>query len=106
MCVNDCVKITYFSIRRAFVRQSSSPTLEYHIPRRNCYNLSVPAPGFRSHGFGLLWDVGGAGYVWSSAIADINVRYLGFGYGGIGPQNSNSRGYGFQLRCLQEQECR
>ncbi len=28
---------------------------------------------------------------------------MGFSYGGIGPQGNNSRAYGFQLRCLQEE---
>ena len=69
---------------------------------------SVPAPGYRDagyyKGFGALRTVGYAGYIWSSTIPTGSgyAHYLHFNYGGIGPQNNNSRAYGFQLRCLQE----
>ena len=83
-------------------------------PHRNGPNLAeknpvfvcraAPAPGFRTYGDGTLYDVGGAGYIWSSTIpaGSGSAHYLYFGYGGVSPQNYVSRGYGFPLRCLQE----
>ncbi len=65
---------------------------------------SGPAPGYRHRDYGTLYDAGGAGYIWSSTIpaGSGSAHYLYFGYGGVSPQNYVSRGYGFQLRCLQE----
>jgi hypothetical protein len=62
------------------------------------------APGLRAYQYGTLYHVGYAGYIWSSTIpaGSGDARTLGFGYGGISPQSSNGRAYGFQLRCLQE----
>ncbi len=64
----------------------------------------TPAPGYRHRDYGTLYDAGGAGYIWSSTIpaGSGSAHYLYFGYGGVSPQNYVSRGYGFQLRCLQE----
>ncbi len=62
----------------------------------------APAPGVRGYGSGLLWDVGNYGYSWSSSVAGTHAHYLGFGPTWLGPQNSSNRGYGLQLRCLQE----
>ena len=74
----------------------------------HCKKTPPPAPGFRDagyfNGYGTLYGVGYAGYIWSSTIptGSGNAHYLSFGYGGINPQGNNYRGYGFPLRCLQE----
>ncbi len=68
-------------------------------------------PVFRDSGYrnatggsGKLYNVGNAGYVWSSTIPTGSgyAHSLGFSYGGVGPQDSYYRAYGRQLRCLQE----
>ncbi len=61
------------------------------------------APGLRAYQYGTLYNVGNAGYIWSSTIptGSGNAHNLNFNYGGINPQNNNNRAYGFQLRCLQ-----
>ncbi len=62
---------------------------------------AAPAPGLRAYQYGTLYHVGGAGFIWSSAIpaGSGNARTLGFGYGGIRPQHYNNRAYGLPLRC-------
>ncbi len=68
-----------------------------------------PAPGFRdagnNRGYGTLYYVGSAGYFWSSSIpaGSGNAHFLDFYYYGVYPQGHNSRAYGLQLRCLQEE---
>ncbi|WP_294600597.1 hypothetical protein [uncultured Rikenella sp.] len=42
------------------------------------------------------------GYSWSSAVSGINGRFLWFSARDIDPINTNTRGHGFQLRCLSE----
>ncbi len=61
-------------------------------------------PGLRAYQYGTLYDVGSAGYVWSSTIptGSGNAHNLSFYYGGIYPQLSSNRAHGLQLRCLQE----
>ena len=66
------------------------------------------APGFRDSGWreteggsGKLWGVGNGGYSWSSTVSGSGVRVLDFDPTWLRPQNSNYRGYGFPLRCLQ-----
>ncbi len=72
---------------------------------------AAPAPpGFRdaesNRGYGALRNVGNLGYIWSSSILSRSgyAHYLSFNYAGIGPQSYNHRAYGFQLRCLQEED--
>ena len=62
-------------------------------------------PGLRAYQYGTLYDVGSAGYVWSSTIptGSGNAHNLSFYYGGIYPQLSSNRAHGLQLRCLQEE---
>ncbi len=64
------------------------------------------APGFRdamgNRGYGRLWYVGYGGYSWSSFVSGGSVLFLDFNSTWLLPQGSNSRAYGFQLRCLQE----
>jgi hypothetical protein len=60
-----------------------------------------PAPGYRHPSYGTLYSVGVYGFSWSSTASGSNAHNLGFSYGGVGPQNSDGRAFGFQLRCLQ-----
>ncbi len=71
----------------------------------------APAPGFRDSGYrnatggsGKLYNVGGAGYIWSSTIpaGSGNAHNLDFGPTWLKPQSHNNRAFGFPLRCLQE----
>ena len=66
--------------------------------------LFIPAAGYRHRDSGTLYAVGSNGYSWSSSIpaGSTNAHYLSFYYSWIYPQNSVSRAYGFQVRCLQE----
>ena len=72
-------------------------------------DLRVPSntPGFRdagnNKGYGALREVGSAGYSWSSTVSGSNVRFLGFYYYGVNPQDYNHRAHGLPLRCLQEE---
>ncbi len=65
-----------------------------------------PAPGFRdagnNSGYGALREVGHYGYSWSLSTTGANASYLVFHTGGVYPQYSTHRAYGFPLRCLQE----
>ena len=71
----------------------------------HCKKTPPPAPGFRDagyfNGYGTLYGVGYAGYIWSSSIAGTIAHNLGFYYSWLNPQNSNNRANGLQLRCLQ-----
>jgi hypothetical protein len=71
---------------------------------------AAPAPGFRDSGWreteggsGKLWGVGYNGFGWSSTVSGARVRFLDFAPTWLKPQNSDTRAYGFQLRCLQEE---
>ncbi len=70
------------------------------VPKPTFY----PAPGHRAGNFGAVWYAGRSGYSWSSTIptGSTDASHLSFSYGGIGPNNSSHRTYGFPLRCLQE----
>ncbi|WP_300829100.1 hypothetical protein [uncultured Rikenella sp.] len=61
-----------------------------------------PAPGFLSHGDGLLYQTGNYGYDWSSSVNSIGGRNLNFYTSNINPTYVGGRAYGFQLRCLSE----
>ncbi len=88
------------------VNPQSSNARAYGFPLRCLQEEGedVPAPGYRHRDYGTLYDVGGAGYIWSSTIpaGSGSAHYLYFGYGEVSPQSSNGRAYGFPLRCLQE----
>ncbi len=79
------------------------------VPRQDRLVCPAAPPGFRDSGYrnateggsGTLYSVGTYGCSWSSSIAGANARSLDFSYGGIGPQGSSYRAYGFPLRCLQ-----
>ncbi|MDE5944053.1 MAG: hypothetical protein K2G93_00490 [Rikenella sp.] len=50
-----------------------------------------------------MYVVGNSGYSWASSVTTgTYAYYLGFHHGGIYPNNSHYRAFGFQLRCLQE----
>ncbi|WP_299458027.1 hypothetical protein, partial [uncultured Rikenella sp.] len=61
-----------------------------------------PAPGFRHGASGVLGDIGGNSYNWSSAVSKINATYFYFSMIQLTPSNAAYRTYGFQLRCLSE----
>ncbi|WP_297628318.1 hypothetical protein [uncultured Rikenella sp.] len=61
-----------------------------------------PAPGFRHGASGVLGDIGGNSYSWSSAVSKINATYFYFSMIQLTPSNAAYRTYGFQLRCLSE----
>ncbi|MDE5944671.1 MAG: hypothetical protein K2G93_03690 [Rikenella sp.] len=49
-----------------------------------------------------MYRVGLDGYNWSSTITGPDTYFLDFLYSEVYPNSTNNRGYGFQLRCLQE----
>ncbi len=69
---------------------------------------AAPAPGFRDSGGrgasagGTLWRVGVNGYGWAASFTETYAYRLYFNSGTVNPSDSGNRGYGFQLRCLQE----
>ena len=63
---------------------------------------SVPAPGCRYAGSGLLGDVGNNGYCWASTTKSINGMNLSFCMHWFFPNGANGRALGFPLRCLSE----
>ena len=65
--------------------------------------IFFPASGFRYYSDGSLVNVGSYGYYWS-AVPDSTSGgcYLNFGWGSVGPQNYNSRSYGFAARPVSE----
>lgn len=62
--------------------------------------IFFPCSGY---GDGTSWDNrGSSGYYWASSLYSSTCgRSLDFGSGGVGPQNYNSRFYGFPLRAVQ-----
>ncbi|MDE6500129.1 MAG: hypothetical protein K2K83_05425 [Rikenella sp.] len=49
-----------------------------------------------------MYRVGLDGYSWTSTVTDTDAYFLDFHYNEVYPNSTNNRGYGFQLRCLQE----
>jgi hypothetical protein len=68
--------------------------------KNNSRMLFFPCSGY---GNGQSWSVRGSnGYYWSSSLySATNGRYLDFGSGGVYPQYSNYRFYGFSVRPVQ-----
>ncbi len=60
------------------------------------------APGYRERTNGALSGIGYYGYSWASTVNDIHSIYLGLSVTWLNTSYSNSRAYGFQLRCLSE----
>ncbi len=67
-----------------------------------CEAAGIPAPGVREKATGTPTEVGYGGYSWSSTVSGINGLDLNFYVTWLNPSTANSRGYGFQLRCLSE----
>jgi len=68
--------------------------------------IYYPASGLRGSSSGELDGVGSNGYSWSAspyAAGSGNAGYLSFGSGGgVDPLSSNSRSWGFPVRCARE----
>ena len=62
--------------------------------------LFFPCSGY---GYGSSWNSrGSGGYYWSSSLdSATGGRSLGFGSGGVYPQDTNNRFYGFAGRAVQ-----
>ena len=63
-----------------------------------------PASGYRNRSSGALTGVGSNGYSWSSSPtqSSTDAGYLTFYATSVYPQSSNSRAYGFPVRCVRE----
>ena len=61
------------------------------------------ACGYRAYDSGSLHNVGSSGYYWSAGPSyTTSGRYLSFSSGGVNPQGSNFRAYGFSVRPVSE----
>ncbi|WP_294600444.1 hypothetical protein [uncultured Rikenella sp.] len=69
-------------------------------------NGTRSAPGYRDYGRtgyeGIIRRGGYSGYSWSSATGGIGGLDLNFYSQSLTASRSDSRAYGFQLRCLSE----
>jgi hypothetical protein len=66
-------------------------------------NEKVIFPAAGGRGGGQLYNVGSYGYYWSSSVSDASYAYcLYFFSGSVSPGSSDSRTYGFPVRCVQE----
>ena len=75
------------------------------LPGVDTASFRVPsgtAPGYRERTNGALSSIGYYGYSWASTVNDIHSMYLGLSVTWLNTSYSNSRAYGFQLRCLSE----
>jgi hypothetical protein len=60
-----------------------------------------PASGYRDSVNGMLYDVGGYGYYWSSSVnSGTNAYFLGFYSVVVNPANAYIRTYGRSVRCV------
>ena len=64
--------------------------------------LTLPAAGNRNNTDGTLDNRGTNGFYWSSTENGTNAFGLGFNSSAVSPAGSNSRTYGFSLRCIAE----
>ena len=65
--------------------------------------LIEDASGYRYHGSGGLYGVGGSGHCWSFApYSAASARYLGFDSGYVYPLDYDVRSHGFSVRPLRE----
>ena len=70
-------------------------------------SLFLPAAGLRFSISGELASTSSFGYYWSSSPyygGNNYAGYLNFSSGGVSPLNSNSRAYGFSVRCVRDKE--
>ena len=83
---------TYDSTNKGMSFSISSPSTTWY-----------PASGYRSRNDGGLGNVGYNGNYWCASPYSNNAYYLSFSDTGyVGPSYSDSRAYGFSVRCLQE----
>ncbi|WP_300828658.1 hypothetical protein [uncultured Rikenella sp.] len=61
-----------------------------------------PAPGCRERSNGALGVVGSNGISWASTVSHTNGMNVNFSVMWLRSSTSDSRAYGFQLRCLSE----
>ncbi len=66
--------------------------------------LFLSAAGYLDRDSGVVAAVGETGHCWSSSpySSGVNAGNLGFYSGGVCPVGSNSRAYGFSVRCVRE----
>lgn len=67
-------------------------------------SLFLPAAGLRNNFSGELANTSSSGYYWSSSPNYGGGNFAGglyFSSGNVNPLNSNSRAYGFSVRCVQ-----
>ena len=70
-------------------------------------SLFMPAAGLRNINSGELACTSSSGYYWSSSPyygGNNNAGYLNFYSGNVNPLNSNTRAYGFSVRCVRDKE--
>ena len=64
--------------------------------------LTLPAAGYRLNTNGALFYHGYYGYYWSSTENSSNAYNLVFDSSNVYPANTNTRAYGFSVRCIAE----
>lgn len=62
--------------------------------------LRLPLPGDRYRSNGLLYNVGGGGFYWSSTITGSGSIYLVFN--NTATMGGNERGFGYSVRCIKD----
>jgi hypothetical protein len=60
-----------------------------------------PASGYRYPTSGAFNVTGSAGYAWDSAVTGVNAYFLGVYPTLVYPMHSNSRAFGWSVRCVQ-----
>jgi uncharacterized protein (TIGR02145 family) len=65
-------------------------------------NLYLPAAGYRESLYAATNSSGYQGQYWSSTVNGTNAYYLSFDSGNVNPGFSQTRGYGFSVRCISE----
>lgn len=103
--VVECVQLFCIVRRGASVRFQQS---HHGLPgplRRQCLRLPgfrYPASGYRTSGSGIFDSVGIVGFCRSgTCTAGVGGLYLTFVYGRMSPGATDSRSYGFPVRCVQ-----
>lgn len=62
----------------------------------------LPMAGYRDYGDGPLSNQGSYGYYWSSSVTSTSAFLLDCSSSGVNPAYTNSRAYGFSVRCVKE----
>ena len=71
-------------------------------PTAYASSLKLPAAGYRSHWSGNMNSVGSNGYYWSSTVSGTSARGPNFYASSVYPTTTNSRAYGFTVRCIED----